>query len=316
MSLTLGEKLRQAREERGISISEVAEQTRISPLYIESIENDNYKPLPGGIFNKGFVKSYAKYVGIDENEALREYARVAASAELEQAEPPRSYRPEVLTDDRPGLSMLTIFFACVILAFMVAGILFLVWYTQSPETPRAVTNVQTNATSGAVLTTPGTPQQPPTGAPLIDASKIEFRAAGQPVWLRAVIDGKSSETLIDADKSVVFEPKESLKLSYSRSRVQFAKMSINGKDVSLPTEPAGPNKGTIEVEVNRSNFAEIWQSGKTSAGAASAREVGPTNRGFVPPRPKPSPTPGATHPSPPATASKSPAGAAARPTPR
>ena len=70
MSLTLGEKLRQAREERGISISEVAEQTRISPHYLDSIENDDYRTLPGGIFNKGFVKSYAKYVGIDEQDAL------------------------------------------------------------------------------------------------------------------------------------------------------------------------------------------------------------------------------------------------------
>ena len=53
MSLTLGEKLRQAREERGISISEVAEQTRISRQYLECIENNDYKILPGGIFNKG-----------------------------------------------------------------------------------------------------------------------------------------------------------------------------------------------------------------------------------------------------------------------
>ena len=76
MSITLGEKLRQAREERGISISEVAEQTRISPMYLECIESDNYKPLPGGIFNKGFLKSYAKYVGLDEQEVLQEYARL------------------------------------------------------------------------------------------------------------------------------------------------------------------------------------------------------------------------------------------------
>ena len=72
MSLTLGEKLRQAREERGISISEVAEQTRISAHYLESIENDDYRPLPGGIFNKGFVKSYAKFIEIDEQEALQD----------------------------------------------------------------------------------------------------------------------------------------------------------------------------------------------------------------------------------------------------
>lgn len=46
MALTLGEKLRQAREERGISISEVAEQTRISSLYLEGIEADDYRTLP------------------------------------------------------------------------------------------------------------------------------------------------------------------------------------------------------------------------------------------------------------------------------
>ena len=79
MSLTLGEKIRQAREERGISISEVAEQTRISALYLESIENDDYRPLPGGIFNKGFVKSYAKHLGLDEQEALQEYAALLSS---------------------------------------------------------------------------------------------------------------------------------------------------------------------------------------------------------------------------------------------
>ena len=70
-----------AREARGISISEVAEQTRIAPMYIECIENDNYKPLPGGIFNKGFVKSYARFIGLDEQEALQDYSRLIAQTE-------------------------------------------------------------------------------------------------------------------------------------------------------------------------------------------------------------------------------------------
>src|ERR1043165_1168319 len=115
MSLTLGEKLRQARDERGISISEVAEQTRISPMYLELIENDDYRTLPGGIFNKGFVKSYAKYVGIDEQEALQDYARIIAGEE-EQDNHQKVYRPEVLTDDRTSSSMIpTVIFAVIIL---------------------------------------------------------------------------------------------------------------------------------------------------------------------------------------------------------
>ncbi|MGH7783800.1 MAG: helix-turn-helix domain-containing protein, partial [Candidatus Binatia bacterium] len=65
MQLTLGEKLRKAREEQGISISEIAEQTRISPHYLECIEKNDFKTLPGGIFNKGFVKSFARYVGVN-----------------------------------------------------------------------------------------------------------------------------------------------------------------------------------------------------------------------------------------------------------
>lgn len=315
MSLTLGEKLRQAREERGISISEVADQTRISPLYIESIENDNYKPLPGGIFNKGFVKSYAKYIGLDEHEALRDYGQIAAATELEQPEPQRSYRPEVLTDDRPGTSLLQrILFASVILALMTAGILFLVRYTQTPGTPQTASNIQSNATPGNTAPAAETAQQPTANEPALETSKIEFRAAGQPVWLRAVVDGKSAETLVDADKSVIFEPKENLRLSYSRSRAQFAAMSINGKSITLPPEPASANKGTIEVELSRSNFAEVWQSGKTTAGAVSTgRENAAANRAFVPTRPRASPSPGSTQPTPSPTR---PATGTTRPTPR
>src|SRR5437868_7578254 len=129
MSLTLGEKLRQAREAKGIKIGEVAEQTRISPLYIESIENDDYRSLPGGIFNRGFVKSYAKYVGVDEQEALADYARLLNDTEGNDVEEVKTYRPQVLTDDHMQSSILpTLIVAAIVLGLMTGGILFLVKY--------------------------------------------------------------------------------------------------------------------------------------------------------------------------------------------
>ena len=116
MSQSLGEKLREAREERGLSIGEVAEQTRISPLYLESIERDDYKPLPGGIFNKGFVKSYAKFVGLDENDAVQEYSRIVAKTEGLEDKELRVYKSEVLTDDNVAGSMVpTLIFAGIVL---------------------------------------------------------------------------------------------------------------------------------------------------------------------------------------------------------
>jgi len=75
MAATIGEQLRFAREERGIPLREISDQTRISIHYLEAIETNDYKRLPGGIFNRSFVKAYARYVGYDEKEAVEGYTR-------------------------------------------------------------------------------------------------------------------------------------------------------------------------------------------------------------------------------------------------
>src|SRR5882762_4201299 len=76
MATTIGEQLRLAREERGIGLREISTQTRISIRYLEAIETNDYKRLPGGIFNRSFVKSYARCVGFDEKQAIEGYARL------------------------------------------------------------------------------------------------------------------------------------------------------------------------------------------------------------------------------------------------
>ena len=74
MATTIGELLRLAREERGIALREISNQTRISMRYLEAIEGNDYKRLPGGIFNRSFVKAYARYIGFDEAQALEGYS--------------------------------------------------------------------------------------------------------------------------------------------------------------------------------------------------------------------------------------------------
>ena len=80
MAATIGEQLRLAREGRGIPLREISDQTRISVRYLEAIESDDFKRLPGGIFNRSFVKAYARYVGYDEKEALEAYTRFMRDA--------------------------------------------------------------------------------------------------------------------------------------------------------------------------------------------------------------------------------------------
>jgi len=65
---SLGNRLRQVRLERGVPLSEIAAETRIGVRYLEALENEDLKVLPGAIFARSFARQYARFVGIDEAE--------------------------------------------------------------------------------------------------------------------------------------------------------------------------------------------------------------------------------------------------------
>lgn len=68
-----GGKLRQARERRGISLRQIAASTKISVAALEALERNHISRLPGGIFSRAFVRSYAIEVGLDPDETVREF---------------------------------------------------------------------------------------------------------------------------------------------------------------------------------------------------------------------------------------------------
>jgi cytoskeleton protein RodZ len=68
-----GGKLRLARERRGISLRQIAASTKISIAALEALERNDMSKLPGGIFSKAFVRSYAVEVGLDPDETAREF---------------------------------------------------------------------------------------------------------------------------------------------------------------------------------------------------------------------------------------------------
>ena len=70
---SLGAQLKLAREKRGATLEDVSTTTKIGTRMLRAIEEDQYEQLPGGIFNKGFVRAFAKAVGIDEEKAVADY---------------------------------------------------------------------------------------------------------------------------------------------------------------------------------------------------------------------------------------------------
>lgn len=79
---SFGDRLRRERELRGIKLDEICESTKISKRNLLALEEEHFDQLPGGIFNKGFVRAYARYLGLDEEQAVNDF--LAASANYEQ----------------------------------------------------------------------------------------------------------------------------------------------------------------------------------------------------------------------------------------
>jgi cytoskeleton protein RodZ len=68
-----GERLKRERELREVTLEEITSATRIGPRFLEALENEEWEKLPGGVFNRGFVRSVARYLGLDEESFLAEY---------------------------------------------------------------------------------------------------------------------------------------------------------------------------------------------------------------------------------------------------
>ena len=68
-----GERLKRERELREVTFEEITSATRIGPRFLEALENEQWEKLPGGVFNRGFVRAIARYLGLNEEALLGEY---------------------------------------------------------------------------------------------------------------------------------------------------------------------------------------------------------------------------------------------------
>src|ERR1700704_860191 len=69
----LGRKLREARERRGVSLRQIADRTKIAVSVLEGLERNDISRLPGGIFGRAFVRSFATEIGLDPETTIQEF---------------------------------------------------------------------------------------------------------------------------------------------------------------------------------------------------------------------------------------------------
>lgn len=127
---TFGTRLRVEREQRGITLDQISRSTKIGTRFLQALEQDRFDQLPGGIFNKGFIRAYARFLGLDEEQAVSDYLAATSPGDPSPAVPETAVPVQAESERASSLPWGT--FAMVLL---VIALSFAVWgfYTREPS---------------------------------------------------------------------------------------------------------------------------------------------------------------------------------------
>jgi len=123
---SFGETLKRERELRQISLREIAEATKINLRYLDALERDDFRHLPGGVFNKGFVRAYAQFIGVDPETMVMAYLeeegrQVARTARAGGAAPP-VHEPETPVRSNASRLWIATLIIVIIVLLLAAGL--------------------------------------------------------------------------------------------------------------------------------------------------------------------------------------------------
>lgn len=229
----VGYTLRQERERQNLSINDIEEGTSIRATYIEAIENGEYDKLPGTIYTKGFIKNYAKFLGMDADAVVKEFAtdmaEIAAEEEAAKAAEIAAQNPDAeekkieskpekksigysIQDDSRGLSNKLIVAAVVLIAVLAGGL----WSWLSGSGGDVATNPPQQQTQ------PVTPESQPTDnptpvananpAPPPPSDNVAVQARfNDRCWALVTVDGAVvQEGVIEGGQTLTWEGKDNI----------------------------------------------------------------------------------------------------------
>ncbi len=170
---------------RGITLQEICSATKIGVRMLDAIETDRFDRLPGGVFDRGFVRQYARYLGLDEDRVLADFG-AAPAAPPEQA----MRKPLALVEgeSQPANIPLVVFGVLVVIAALVAGG-WRLWKRVEPLKP---------ATVKQSVVPPATPppaapvaETVPADGPHADGVSLRVDATDR-CWITVTADGRPS----------------------------------------------------------------------------------------------------------------------------
>jgi cytoskeletal protein RodZ len=247
---TLGETLRQARLDKSVSLADAARDTRIRRSYLEALEAEDVASLPPAVYTRGFLRTYAEYLGLNAQAMVDLYQPPA------RREPSPQLRPAVPRVAIPRqIPLRPVMYGISGIAFVAAIGFAWNWYqdvqhtlNQGDSSLRARVGTPTPGgarlpTAFPIVASPSptpvpTPEPTPSPTPTIDGILVEFRTTSR-VYVEAAVDGQQvvAETLAPGTQRTLPLAQNSVIMRTSNGSA--VDVTVNGvhQDPQAATEP-------------------------------------------------------------------------------
>jgi len=221
----VGDQLRQAREAKGLTLDDVAAQTRIPIRHLRSIEDSRWEDLPAVTYTVGFARNYANAVGLDGAEIGRTLREQVGGVDRPSAVSPEIYAP---SDPARAPSRAIVWIAALLLVALVAA--YLIWRSQSQDgdAPAEQKVEQADTAPAPEAAPPATPQN-------VTGQQVTLVAV-QPVWFRITDRADNNRRVVER----ILKPNDRYDVPLNvraplirTSEPQNMRILINGQDSGL-----------------------------------------------------------------------------------
>ncbi|HOV78697.1 MAG TPA: DUF4115 domain-containing protein [Bacillota bacterium] len=233
--MEIGERLKKAREERGLTLEAVEEETKIRRKYLQAMEEERFQILPGPIYAKAFLKNYARFLNLNVEEIMESYKNLFSpetpAENTEKAEPEKT---------PANIRKKPRYWLYPVIAAILAGLVFSFYYG-------ALGTGRYNKTSGEAgrqtTSQPGEQAQTPAGSPQTDVREpqtpeqipgvsLVLNVKEKRCWMLVVVDGDTVyQGEVTAGQSKSFSGQE--KISITLGNAGVVEVVYNGQNVGF-----------------------------------------------------------------------------------
>ncbi|MEK7870392.1 MAG: helix-turn-helix domain-containing protein, partial [Nitrospirota bacterium] len=185
---SVGEFFRQVRETKGLTVDEVAAKTRIRSDFVKALEDGNFAKLPDQVFARGFVRSYARSLGLDEEDAIHRFVQSAGAFYEKQDERERLKVRQVEEERKRQANRKAV---AVAIGIAVLTLIFLLSREQSSVLRRSTSELTSNKRSAQATKEAGEPSTHQEPEPISIPAKSSEVAPPAPA--KPAVEGRATE---------------------------------------------------------------------------------------------------------------------------